>query len=190
MFDTNTLTADIVGRVQSQAARLSGSLRWPPGLEGPERDQYPGPLHADIDLFVRIANGQIERRQADDELIGLAVERLQALLDALFLPAYGRAAYQVPPAFWREPGIGQVLARVQAWLRRDDLIGLTEAAQLLFPELARDNLQAARMRLRRLVNRGALMSYIAPDEPNPTQQLRVSRQALEALAAAQQTGDE
>lgn len=189
MFDASTLTADIVGRVQSQAVRLSGSLRWPNTLEGPQRDQYPGPLHADIDLFVRIANGQIERTQADDELVGMVVERLQELLDALFLPAYGRAAYYVPPSFWHEPGIGLVLARVQAWLRSDDMIGLTEAAQLLFPELARDNLQAARMRVRRLVNRGTLMSYIAPDEPNPTQQLRVSRQALEALAAAQQAGD-
>jgi hypothetical protein len=73
---------------------------------------------------------------------------------------------------------------VQAWLRRDDRIGYTEAAQLLFPELAQANIQAARMRVKRMVERGELMMYIDPSEPNPTQQARLSRQAIEALHAA------
>jgi hypothetical protein len=77
-----------------------------------------------------------------------------------------------------------VLARAQAWLRHDDLISLTEAAQLLFPGIADTNLQAARMRVKRLTERGELMVYLAPDEPNPTQQARVSRQAINALQAA------
>jgi hypothetical protein len=71
-------------------------------------------------------------------------------------------------------------------LRRDDLISFSEAAQILFPVLARTNLQAARMRLKRLAERGDIMIYLAPDEPNPTQQVRVSRQAVEALRAAEQ----
>jgi hypothetical protein len=73
---------------------------------------------------------------------------------------------------------------VQAWLRHDDLIGYTEAAQLLFPDLAQANIQASRMRVKRMVERGELMMYIDPSEPNPTQQARLSRQAIEALRAA------
>jgi hypothetical protein len=76
---------------------------------------------------------------------------------------------------------------VQAWLRRDDLISYTEAAQILFKDLAGQNIQAARMRIKRLVERGELMSYLALDEANPTQQVRVSRQAVEALLAAGRT---
>ncbi len=130
------------------------------------------------------ANAEQDRAIADDQTIGELIERFQHLLDLLFLPATGRYAYRIPATFWSEPGIGQVLARVQAWLRHDDLIPLTEAAQLLFPDVARTNLQAARMRVKRLTERGELMVYLAPDEPNPTQQVRVSRQAIEALHAA------
>ncbi|GAB4432204.1 MAG: hypothetical protein Fur0044_29750 [Anaerolineae bacterium] len=64
------------------------------------------------------------------------------------------------------------------------MISYTEAAQILFKDLAGQNIQAARMRLKRLVERGELMSYLALDEVNPTQQVRVSRQAVEALLAA------
>jgi hypothetical protein len=142
------------------------------------------PLHADIARFVQIANGDLDRTTADDQTIGELIERFQNLLDVLFLPANGQYTYRIPTTFWSEAGIGQVLARVQAWLRHDDLISLSEAAQLLFPELACSNLQAARMRVKRLTERGDLMIYLAPDEPNPTQQGRVSRQAIEALQAA------
>jgi len=67
---------------------------------------------------------------------------------------------------------------------RTNLISYTEAAQILFKDLAGQNIQAARMRLKRLVERGELMSYLALDEVNPTQQVRVSRQTVEALLAA------
>jgi hypothetical protein len=40
------------------------------------------------------------------------------------------------------------------------------------------------MRVKRMVERGELMSYVDPSEPNPTQQVRLSRQAIEALRAA------
>ena len=143
--------------------------------------QPPTPIHADIAHFVQIANGDLDRAMADDQTIAELIERFQNLLDLLFLPATGQYANRIPATFWNEPGIGQVLARVQAWLRHDDLISFTEAAQLLFPDIARTKLQAARMRVKRLTERGDLMTYVAPDEPNPTQQARVSRQAIEAL---------
>jgi hypothetical protein len=40
------------------------------------------------------------------------------------------------------------------------------------------------MRVKRMVERGELMIYIDPSEPNPTQQARPTRQAIEALRAA------
>ncbi|MBE7474653.1 MAG: hypothetical protein HS114_36440 [Anaerolineales bacterium] len=67
------------------------------------------------------------------------------------------------------------------------MISYTEAAQILFKDLAGQNIQAARMRIKRLVERGELMSYLALDEVNPTQQVRISRQAVEALLAAGRT---
>ena len=184
MFDPISIADDVVNRVSERYQRISGSLAWPETDFPSSAARPPTPLHADIARFVQIATGEQNRATADDQTIGELIERFQNVLDLLFLPASGRYAYRIPATFWSEPGIGQVLARVQAWLRHDDLIPLTEAAQLLFPDIARTNLQAARMRVKRLTERGELMVYLAPDEPNPTQQVRVSRQAIEALHAA------
>jgi len=184
MFDTTTIADDVVSRMLLHYYRIGRSLAWPSSELNPSHSQPPTPLHADIMRFVQIANDEHNRATADEQMIGELIERFQNLLDLLFLPANGQYSYRVPATFWSEPGIGQVLARVQAWLRHDDLITLTEAAQILFPEIAQTNLQAARMRVKRLTERSELMVYLALDEPNPTQQARVSRQAIEALQAA------
>jgi hypothetical protein len=186
MFDPATIADDVVSRITQHYQRIGRNLAWAAIDSDRSPTQPPTPLHADIMHFVQIANGEVDRIHADTQRIGELIERFQNLLDLLFLPANGQYAYRVPATFWSEPGIGQVLAHVQAWLRHDDLISLTEAAQILFPDLAHTNLQAARMRVKRLTERGELMVYLAPEEPNPTQQLRVSRQALEALQAAGQ----
>src|SRR6266545_5043477 len=184
MFEVTTIADDVVSRITQHYHHIGHSLVWPDTNRSRSPARPPTPLHADIARFVQIANGDLDRATADDQTIGELIERFQNLLDLLFLPANGQYTYRIPATFWSQPGIGQVLARVQAWLRHDDLIPLTEAAQLLFPDVARTNLQAARMRVERLTERGELMVYLAPDEPNPTQQVRVSRQAIEALDAA------
>jgi hypothetical protein len=189
MFDTTTITDDVVQRVTQHYHQIERCLTWPAAESG-AAPNFATPLHADIARFVHIANGQIDRALVDDQTIGETIERFQRLLDLLFAPASGLYAYTVPPSFWTQTAIGQVLAHVQAWLRHDDLIGYTEAAQLLFPEPARANIQAARMRVKRMVERGELMSYIDPSEPNPTQQARLSRQAIEALRAAGRIQDD
>jgi len=184
MFDVTTIADDVVSRITQHYHHIGRSLAWPDINRPLSPTTPPTPLHADIERFVQIANGDIARSSADDQTIGELIERFQNLLDLLFLPANGHYSYRIPTTFWSQPGIGQVLARVQAWLRHDDLISFTEAAQLLFPDIARTNVQAARMRVKRLTERGELMVYFAPDDPNPTQQARVSRQAIEALQAA------
>lgn len=186
MFNQLLITADVVTRISQHYQRIGRNLSWPSDTSDTLSVRPPTPLHVDIARFVAIANGELDRTQADDLLIGETIERLQNLLDLLFLPANGQYTYRIPVTFWSEPGIGQVLAQVQAWLRHDDLISFTEAAQLLFPELAGAQIQAARMRVKRMTERGELMIYYAPDEPNPTQQARVSRQAIEAIQAAGQ----
>ena len=183
MFDSSAITDDVVLRVTQHYHEIERSLTWPAAETG-TAPGYATPLHADIARFVQIANGQLDRAAVDDQTLGEVIERFQRLLDLLFAPASGLYAYTVPPSFWTQTAIGQALAHVQAWLRRDDLIGYTEAAQRLFPELTRTNVQAARMRVKRMVERGELMSYVDPSEPNPTQQVRLSRQAIEALRAA------
>lgn len=75
----------------------------------------------------------------------------------------------IPASFWTQSAMGQVMGRIQAWLKRDDLITSTAVARILFRELAKENIQAARMRVKRLVEGGKLMSYVALYEANPTQ---------------------
>lgn len=187
MDEVNALAEAIVHRIAQQQQFLSNALHWPlPDLEE-HQQRLPTPLHADLSLFVAIARGEVERSTADSQMIGDVIERLQHLLDLLFKPVSGYYGYSIPPNFWTTTPLGQVLARVQAWLRADDLISFSEAAELLFPEIASTNLQAARMRVKRLVERGLLQSYRDPREPNPTHQRRVSRLAADALKASGQS---
>jgi hypothetical protein len=184
MFHASAITEHVKQRVMKHQQFLHHYL--PYASESSYPPLHTTPLYHDLDLFVRIANGDLDRATVDEQQLGDIVERFQHLLDLLFLPTSGYYAYSVPPKFWTDTIIGQMLAYVQAWLRHDDLIGYTEAAYLLFPELALANLQAARMRVKRLVERNLLQGYNDPSARNPTQQVRVSRQATEALKASNQ----
>jgi len=103
-------------------------------------------------------------------------------------PVFKQDSYldAIPGSFRTQSDIGQVMGQVQAWLRRDDLITYAAAAHILFSALVKENIQAARMSIKRLVERGKLMSYVDLDEANPTQQTRVSKLTVEALLAAKQ----
>ncbi len=180
MFDSEIIVADVGLQVQRHFRRLGAQLGVRTANDLTIDDT---PLAVAIRRLVAIANGAVERSTASDDTVGEVVETLQTVLDVLFAQVSG-SAHAIPAEFWSEPGIGQVLAHIQVWLRRDDLIGYSEAATLLFPDLAQENIQAARMRIKRLVTRGALMSYLDPSEANPTHSARVSRQATLALAAA------
>jgi hypothetical protein len=188
MFDQDKIAHDVINRVLSHYRQLGQQLYENEKNESPDMPFQSSPLLTKIRLLVQVANGEFDRATTEDQIIGDIVDVLQDTIDLLFSRASGPYAYTIPASFWSQSGIGQVLARVQAWLRRDDLIGYTEAAQILFKDLAGQNIQAARMRIKRLVERGELMSYIALDEVNPTQQVRVSRQAVEALLASKAIG--
>ena len=184
MFDNEIIIQEVVRRVLNHYRHLGQGLYWAGSSDSMETPLTSSPLRNDMGLLVRVANGELNRAETDDETIGEVLETLQRVIDVLFARANGSYAYAIPAAFWAQSSLGQVVARVQAWLRQDDLINYTEAARILFSELAQHNIQAARMRLKRLVERGELMSYVALDEANPTKRSRVSRQAVEALRAA------
>jgi hypothetical protein len=187
MFDNEPISRDVIQRVLTHYQQVKQHLYENGHSDSPDIPFQNSLLKDEIKLLVQVANGEFDRATVNDQTIGQVMETLQDVIDLLFARVSGPYAYAIPNSFWSQPGIGQVLARVQAWLRHDDLMSYTEAAQLLFNELAQQNIQAARMRLMRLVKRGELMSYVALDEANPTQRMRVSRQAVEALLAAEMT---
>jgi hypothetical protein len=183
MFSFTMVLDDVGTRLHAHTARLHQQLALVMPAPMPPTVGMPSPLRDDLTLLVQIANGEIDRHSADAACVGEVVDCVGRVIDLLFTPPFGHQVATLPDLIWAQPGIGQVLAHVHAWLRQDDLIGLTEAAQLLFPALAASNLQAARMRVKRLVARGALMAYVDPSETNPTRQTRVSRQVVETLRA-------
>jgi hypothetical protein len=184
MFNQEVIARDVITRVLTHYRQIGQVLYWEGSGDSQDEPFRSSPLLDEINVLVQVANGELDRATVGDSMVGEIVDKLQHIIDLLFARVSGSYAYAIPATFWSQPGIGQVLARVQAWLRRDDLISYTEAAHILFKELAEQNIQAARMRIKRLVERGELMSYVALDEANPTQQGRVSRQAVEALLAA------
>jgi hypothetical protein len=186
MFDPTTLTHTLLTQVSQRHRALGAALYGEAPLDPSDPSVQCGPLQHDMLLLVQVANGEIDRTTADDDTIATVLDAVHRVVDVLTVPAGGSTVATVSSTFWSQSGIGQVLTHVHAWLRQDDLIGYTEAASLLFPDLAQQNIQAARMRIKRMVERGDILSYIDPTEPNPTRQTRVSRQAIEALAVARQ----
>jgi hypothetical protein len=184
MFDADAISHEVINRVLSHHQKIGRYLYRDGSADSPTEPFRSSPLRDEVVSLVRIANGEIDRATADEQMVGAIVESVQRMIELLFVRADESYGYSIPDTFWLQPGIGQVLAHVQAWLRGDDLIGYTEAAHLLFDDLAEENIQAARMRVRRMAERGTLMSYVDPDEANPTRRMRVSRQAVEALCAA------
>jgi hypothetical protein len=183
MFTLSVVLDDVDSRLRAHTARLHQQLALAMLPPTPRTAGMPSPLRDDLTLLVGIANGALDRHSADAACVGEVVDCVGRVIDLLFTPPFGHQVATLPDLIWTQPGIGQVLAHVHAWLRQDDLIGLTEAAQILFPDLAANNLQAARMRVKRLVARGVLMAYVDPSETNPTRQTRVSRQVVAALRA-------
>lgn len=186
MFEQEVIEQDLTRQLYRRYSLIHEALYSSPVPPKPAYDE--GRLHQDLSVLLAVANGTIKRSEASEDQIADILEISERLIDLLFGRVYNQSATSVPSFFWNETTVGQMLAHVQAWLRQDDLISLSDAAQLLFPELAETNLQAARMRVKRLTEQGRLMQYRDPRVNNRMQQLRVSRQAVEALAYAQSAG--
>lgn len=182
-YDLDTIAREVVGQVAHHVFWLNQRLYWG-GINPPppsQADPYQSsPLLEELRLLVRVANGEIDRARASEELRGEVYETLQSTVELLFAPI-GASAYEIPPDFWAWPGIGQVCGQVVVWLHGDDLISYTEAARLLYDDAASVSDNALQMRISRLIDDGRLGAYSDPDEPNPRHAQRVLRSEVERL---------
>ena len=131
----------------------------------------------EIRLLVRIANGEIPGDLADDIVMGEVEDAIESLFKTLFASPGNPRHYAIPHQFWSTE-LGLVIRHCQLWLRGDDLITYTEAVAILWPD---DDIQVARMRMKRMVERGELTAYVDPTEANPQRAARVSREEVEAF---------
>jgi hypothetical protein len=186
MFEQEAIEQDLSRHLYRRYSQIHEALYRSQVPPKPAYDE--GRLHQNLGVLIAVANGTMKRSEASEDQIADILEMTEQLIDLLFGRVYDQPLGSLPPYFWNETSVGQMLAHVQAWLRQDDLISLSDAAQLLYPELAETNLQAARMRVKRLTEQGRLMQYRDLRVHNRMQQLRVSRQAVEALGYAQNAG--
>jgi hypothetical protein len=185
MFDTDDITQDVIQQFSEYLSQLVKMLlRDKKNLSRLQTENWDevvadlSPLRDEIRLLTRVANGDIPGDLADEDLLGDVEDAIDSVCSRLFLAPGSPHQVAIPPTFWTTP-LGQVIRHCQMWLRGDDLISYTEAAELLWPE---DDIQVARMRIKRLVERGVLSAYTDPHENNPQRAARVSRaEVLEQL---------
>ena len=115
-----------------------------------------------VELLIRVANGEFVRATAEDSFVADVAAALRNAVDVFV--AESKVGL---PAFWNNPGIGQVCAIVAVWLYGDDLLSYTDAAYELFDDA--ESLQPSTLiqRIRSLITRGMLTPYVDPRQPNP-----------------------
>lgn len=187
MFDADRITRDVIQQMSGYLGRFLRTLfptgELPPALSETDWQALldrPNALSNDIRRLVRVANGDIPADQADDLFMEDVQDSIRSVCKTLFAAPGSPHAYEIPPLFWGTE-LGRVVRHCQLWLRGDDLITYTEAAEILFPDA---DLQIARMRIKRMVERGELTAYIDPRENNPQHAARVSRQEVEESLAS------
>lgn len=152
---------------------LTWELRNQFGIEL-DLDEQPHTSDDLLHLLVADAISEISRAAAgetDGLDKGIVYEGIQGLMERLFgIP--GTASYQIPQDFWDTP-FGQVVSLAFAWVQGDDLITMSEAAELSGKSLST---------LSQMVSRGKLKSYPDPNEPNPQRARRVLKTDIEALS--------
>ncbi len=105
---------------------------------------------------------------------GEVYECVQSLCEHLFAAPGIGAAYRIPQEFWDAP-IGQMVNLAFIWARGDELVTLSEAAEISGKSLST---------LSQMISRGKLQSYPDPREPNPQKRNRLLRSDVESLASA------
>jgi hypothetical protein len=173
-FDQTTIVQTTLAAVMQAQQRLAEHLWWG-GAVGSSGSEA-GLLEQELSLLVEVANGEIERETA-----GVArYFEIKGVLDAvcrLLWQAPLSAEPVIPGEFWTQPGIGAVCGAVLAWLDADDLITITEAARLLYPDALLVGSNVATQRVLRLIASGKLREYMVNAEvaPNPRHRRRVKR---------------
>lgn len=173
MFDERKIVTETIQQVINHLSFIYLRMAW---SGAPAHDQViwmqwieSSPAREEIKLLVAVANGEVTR---DDRVSGEIVETIQSVVELLF-SVPGSYTYNIPDDFWSSD-LGRVVRYCQVWTRGDDLISHGEAAQILYGA----NNERELMRIRRLIERGELIAYEDPREPNPRHAQRVSRREV------------
>jgi hypothetical protein len=172
MFDPERIVEDVARQTSAylnQFLKGIGETTWDGVIR---RDS---PLVEDIRLLVQVANNDIPGDLADEDFMNDVETAIDSVCRKWFSSPGNPHQYEIPAKFWNTE-LGQVIRHCQLWLRGDDLITYTEAAGILWPD---DDVQVARMRIKRMVERGELTGYSDPQESNPQHAARVSRGEIE-----------
>lgn len=131
---------------------------------------YNSALADQLAEIARAAAGKMEHSE-DGWAEGVLMEGIQDLMERLFAPPGLGSAYDIPARFW-ETDLGQMVSRAMVWARRDELISVSEAA-----ELRGVTIQA----ITNAVREGRLRRHINQDVVNPQHRTLVSRADVEAM---------
>lgn len=181
---TDALEQEIAALVRQRYRELGMALGEPELPAGQRRLDEGSSLWQELDLLIRIANGEHARIRATNDDIQRAEVALRHLLD-LLLGNTLRAKASFPAGFW-QTDIGVLVSRVRWWISVDDLITISNAAALAFGE----NTQANRMRIGRAIESGLLEWIPDPSVANPQQNKRVFRSQVERLGAQRRFPEE
>ena len=157
---------------QQTLAQALGDKSMPP-------EQTPlgadSPLRHDLELLMRVANGEVLRGEVETKMLEQVEAALQRLIELLFGNAL-HSYVNIPDDFWQTDA-GILVSRARWWLSADELITISNAAALAFGA----NTQANRMRIARAMVKGQLTWIPDPSVANPQQNRRVLRSQVERL---------
>lgn len=132
-----------------------------------------------LQLIALAATGKVDRSYVTLDSVSLSIHDL---LSRLFVPPdmghYPIERY-IPKRFWYDD-LGRMVARAQRWLLRDELISLSQAAELLDVHVSA---------IRNRIYRRTLTPYYDPDAANPQRFTTfVLRSEVEALRQKKEVG--
>lgn len=195
-FDGNALGQEAVRMLYDYITLMIGPRMYrfwqAPMLPDDLLEQYQqAPLYRDIQLLVRVANGDIERDQACEDLLDEILAAVQQVRDDLRRSPSGAGLFLLTDDFSQTP-LGQMLQRAEFWLANPDLITLSEAAALYTGKADLNGLKV----IQRLIAKREQGKYdqkgspeglevlFDPFEPNPQHHKRVRKSEVTRLKDA------
>lgn len=177
MFDAEKITRDVIFRVMNHMEWKYLNQLWfvAPDVLSASAQPHPveqSPLREIIHTLCRVVNEQPER---DDQTVFEVMDMTQSLAETLYSTPLD-SAYIIPEHFWTTD-LGKLIVIARLWAQGDELITLSEAAQILRGAAEDRDL----VYINDQIKRGRLTRYTDPDEPNPQRAGRVSRQQVERL---------
>lgn len=122
----------------------------------------------ELQAMAAAAEGLLERTPVVADMILASV---QSLCEWMWARPGMPAGYTIPAEWWGTP-VGNLALRAHLWASGDELITLSQAAEISGKSLSS---------LSQMVDRGKITGYVDPGENNRTKRSRVMRSEIEAL---------